>query len=222
MRTYRFYNGQRVRGVFLQFSNNPCRLISTGFDTRVSLIAGERGRREIGGEEGKREEGDVRARVIFVPRSLNPWSELYDCVSRVRVSPPVSCGNSQVLSSRSRRCIDPWHPPSSLFLPFRSSFADPLSCSFLSLSFPFSLFRLPRSSYISTPSLFFLLVASRSRRPHAERDVTRPTRGRNSNICSLLHFKIVFDLYPSQVWTVGKTWPAQRFKVTFSFGRSIE
>lgn len=153
MRTYRFYNGQRARVMFLQFSNNPCRrIISTGLDTRVSSIAGEEEGRW--GARGKAR-GRGRPRVIRATFVKSAIGTRYDRVSRVRVSPPVSCGNSQVLSSRSRRCIDPWHPPSSLFLPFRLSFADPLSCSFISFSLSLTVVFLhfhPSSSFLLPPA----------------------------------------------------------------------
>lgn len=180
---YRFYNGQRARVVFLQFSNNPCRrIISTGFDTRVSSIAGEREKREMRSKRESERKG-TSVRELSAPRSLNPRSELYDRVSRVRLSPLVSCGNSQVLSSRSRRCIDPRHPPSSLFLPFRSSFADPLSCSFISFSLSLIAVFLHFHPVPLLPSCC-LLLATPTRR--AWRHATNTWA--NSNICPLLHF----------------------------------
>lgn len=68
-----------------------------------------------------------------------------------------------------------------LAIPPRPSFslsAHPSST--LSLAPSPSLFHSHYGLPIFSPrtSLFFLLVASRSRRPHAGRDVTRPTRGR--------------------------------------------
>lgn len=125
--------------------------------------------------EGKSAREGTEVRTEGYPRHTFVKSTIGTLRSRIARPPPGSCGNSQVLSSRSRRCIDPCYPPSSLFLPFRSSFVDPLSCS-LSLSLFHSHYGLPIFS--PRTSLFFLLVASRSRRPHAGRDVTRPTRGR--------------------------------------------
>lgn len=111
-------------------------------------------------------------RVIRVIRSLNPRSELYDRVSRVRRQDPAG-----IL----RFCPPGLAVALILAIPPRPSFslsAHPSST--LSLAPSPSLFHSHYGLPIFSPrtSLFFLLVASRSRRPHAGRDVTRPTRGR--------------------------------------------
>lgn len=73
-------------------------------------------------------------------------------VYRVPRRADVSRGNSQVLSSRSRRCIDPWHPlaPRSPILPTLSrplATLPPFAAVFLLPPRPSSSFLVPRYAH---------------------------------------------------------------------------
>lgn len=153
MRTYRFYNGQRARVMFLQFSDNPCRrIISTGLDTRVSSIAGEEEGRW--GARGKAR-GRGRPRVIratFVKSAIGTL--------RSRIARPCIAASILREFSDSVLPVSPlhWSLASSLVHPFSLSAhpsPNPLSCSFISFSLLLTVVFLhfhPSSSFLLPPA----------------------------------------------------------------------
>lgn len=110
--------------------------------------------------------------TISTPRSC--------IVSRV----DVSRRNSQVLSSRSRRCIDPWHP-----LTPRSPTLPTLSCLLLSLSCP-PILPPFAAVFSSRPSSSFLVP----RYAHTLAVTSRGQHVGEFKHLPLLRFWIVFDL----------------------------
>lgn len=118
---------------------------------------------------------------MYAP-SLNPRDRRFRGSRIASRIAPVSCGNSQVLPSRSRRCIDPWRPsplarPSSPSLAYRSLVTHSLSLSLSAAVFLFPTH--PSSSFLVPPARY----------AHATLGVT--SRGQHVgefNICPLLRF----------------------------------
>lgn len=167
-RIYRFYNGQRTRFPFSPLSDLFAVWIWLDMCSFFSI-------------EG--EDGGIFSNKGY-PLLLNSTDIPRSCIPR---RAGVSRGNSQVLLSRSRRCIDPWHPLAPR-PPFQPSFALRFS---LSLSFPSALSPFATIFLFPLSSLFFLLVP---RYAHTLVVTSRRQHVGEFKHLPLLHFWIVFDL----------------------------